>query len=90
MISVVKSMSKKNDGTVILERLTGNSFLMIEISEKFFNEVFKEASLAKSSDQQRLHPTEYNMELQNSEREEIHNTRYSRYNESLNFKDDTC
>ena len=53
MISVVKSMSKKNDGTVILERLTGNSFLMIEISEKFFNEVFKEASLAKSSDQQR-------------------------------------
>ena len=70
--SVLQSRcQRKVDGTilgVILFRLSENSILMNEVSEKIFNERAQQAILGETSDQRRLYLTEYNMEIQNLER----------------------
>ena len=62
---------RKVDGTVsgvILFRLTENSVLMNEISEKTWNEEPNKLFLVKNSAQRKFYLTEYDLEIQNLER----------------------
>ena len=62
---------RKVDGTVpgvILFRLTENSILMNEISEKTWNKELQQAITRENSIQRKLYLNEHKMEIQNSER----------------------
>ena len=70
--SVLQSRCQgKVDGTVlgvILFRLTENSVLMDEISEKTWNEELNKLFLVKNSAKRKFNLTEFDMEIQNLER----------------------
>ena len=71
VISVAESMSKKSRRNSIrktLFRLTENSILMNEISEKIRNEELNKPFLVKKTAQRKLYLTEYDLEIHNLER----------------------